>query len=92
MEEVVKKAMEKAMETLMIPARDGTKLACHRFAVPVNAEDNSEQAPAKCYGRILLMHGSTFNSRRYANIAKACVKSGFEVVLCDWRGHGESQG
>ncbi|WDE02320.1 alpha/beta hydrolase [Thalassomonas actiniarum] len=77
--------MEKAVETLMIPARDGTQLACHRYRVPVSDD-------AHCSGRVLLLHGSTFNSRRYANIAKACVKSGFEVVLCDWRGHGESQG
>ena len=71
------------IETVMIPARDGTELACHRY-VP---EDMHTP-----YGRVLFFHGSTFNSRRYANIAKACVKSGFEAVLCDWRGNGESQG
>lgn len=91
----MEKVMEKVMETLMIPARDGTKLACHRFSVSASVEGksgNSAEPGTNCFGRILLLHGSTFNSRRYANIAKACVKSGFEVVLCDWRGHGGSQG
>lgn len=71
------------MNTLMIPARDGAKLACHRYC----PEEGSDT-----HARLLFLHGGSFNSRRYANIAKACVKKGFEVVLCDWRGHGDSEG
>ena len=91
----------------MIRARDGVKLACHRYFPqerPVKSpEEKPEGGPVERpevgaeesrapYARLLFLHGGSFNSRRYANIAKACVKSGFEVVLCDWRGHGDSEG
>jgi len=71
------------MNTVMISARDGVQLACHRYCT---------EPDSKAYGRLLFLHGGSFNSRRYTNIAKACVKSGFEVVLCDLRGHGSSEG
>lgn len=67
----------------MIPARDGIKLACHQYTP-------APGTPAQA--RVLFLHGGSFNSRRYANFAKACAKQGFEAVLCDWRGHGDSQG
>ncbi|WP_197061187.1 alpha/beta hydrolase [Colwellia psychrerythraea] len=67
----------------MISARDGAQLACHCYF---------PETGSNTYGRLLFLHGGSFNSRRYANIAKACVKTGFEVVLCDLRGHGSSEG
>jgi non-heme chloroperoxidase len=73
------------MKKLMITARDGLKLACHQYL-----PEKSESLNAKA--RVMFLHGGSFNSRRYANIAKACVKQGFEVILCDLRGHGDSQG
>ena len=69
------------MNTEMVVVRDGKKIACFRY--PVDGEP-------VC--RMLFLHGSTFNSRRYANIAKACAKVGCETVLIDWRGHGQSEG
>lgn len=69
------------MNTEMVAVRDGKKIACFRY--PVDGEP-------VC--RMLFLHGSTFNSRRYANIAKACAKVGCETVLIDWRGHGQSDG
>jgi alpha-beta hydrolase superfamily lysophospholipase len=66
----------------MIKARDGIQLACHQYSPNT----------ATPLARIIFFHGSSFNSRRYANLAKACVQQGYEAVLCDWRGHGSSQG
>lgn len=83
------------MNTVMVEARDGCQLACHCHSPQSNSpqgnspQGNSPQAPT---ARLLFLHGGSFNSRRYANFAKACTNAGFEVVLCDWRGHGESQG
>lgn len=62
-------------------ARDGMRLAYDEFS--------PEQATTACF---IFLHGSTYNARRYANIAKALCAKGFKACLLNWRGHGESQG
>lgn len=61
-------------------ARDRTLLAYDRFHI----------SDAKV--TIVFLHGSTYNSRRYANIAKVLNQQGFSACLINWRGHGASEG
>lgn len=68
------------MEKIDVSMRDGVSLACYLFRL---------ERPA---ARLFYLHGSTYNSRRYFNFARACHSAGYEVVLIDWRGHGESEG
>lgn len=68
------------MKPMQFKARDGIELSLLHFAV---------DAPR---GVVVLMHGSTYNGKRYANLAKAIHRQGFEVLLPDWRGHGQSGG
>lgn len=69
------------MNTIMVKARDNIELACHQFSPSGTAT-----------ARLFLLHGGSFNHRRYANIGKNCATAGFETILVDWRGHGQSQG
>ena len=68
------------MKTIMVNARDGIPLACHQFSC------DSPKA------RVFCLHGGSLNSRRYIQLAKSCRQAGYEVIICDWRGHGESGG
>lgn len=68
------------METIMVNARDGISLACHQYLTP---QPNA---------RVFCLHGSSFNARRYNAFAKKCQQVGFEVIVCDLRGHGQSEG
>lgn len=68
------------MEQLQFKARDGVELSLLHFAC---------SSPR---GTVVLLHGSTYNGKRYGNLAKAIQRQGFEVVLPDWRGHGQSGG
>ncbi|EAQ63952.1 hypothetical protein MED121_04243 [Marinomonas sp. MED121] len=62
-------------------ARDGIRLAYDDFAPEKGAK-------ACC----IFLHGSTYNARRYANLAKALCAKGYQACLLNWRGHGESEG
>jgi non-heme chloroperoxidase len=68
------------MEAANFTARDGLELAYQYFGC-----DNARAT-------VIFLHGSTYNSRRYANVAKSLEKQQFNVVLADWRGHGASAG
>jgi alpha-beta hydrolase superfamily lysophospholipase len=68
------------MNMIMVKARDGTQLACHQFSCEMPK------------ARVFCLHGGSLNSRRYIGLAKSCQKAGYEMVICDWRGHGQSQG
>jgi|TARA_B110000114_G_C15081231_1_gene394112 non-heme chloroperoxidase len=68
------------MEKMTYVARDGALLAYDNFHI----------SDAKA--TIVFLHGSTYNSRRYANIAKVLNKEGFSACLTNWRGHGASEG
>jgi alpha-beta hydrolase superfamily lysophospholipase len=77
-------------------ARDGIRLAYDDFSpqsVVHAGKDESQHSgialPKAC---LIFLHGSTYNARRYANIAKASLKQGYQVCLLNWRGHGESGG
>lgn len=61
-------------------ARDGKRLAYRWFT---NSDTNHV---------LICLHGSTFNGLRYANFARVIAKSGANVCLPDWRGHGDSEG
>ena len=64
----------------MVAVRDGRKMACHR------------SSPEHPVARLFFLHGSTYNARRYAAIAKTAMQAGIEVILLDRRGHGMSEG
>lgn len=68
------------MKLLDFKARDGVKLSLLHL---------NHEAPR---GAAIILHGSTYNSKRYTNLAKAIVRQGFEVLVPDWRGHGQSDG
>lgn len=68
-------------------ARDGVSLAYDDFVA--NEVASKEVAAKAC---LIFLHGSTYNSRRYANIGKAMANKGYQVCLLNWRGHGESGG
>ncbi|WP_438464463.1 alpha/beta hydrolase [Marinomonas sp. PE14-40] len=82
------------MEKRSFLARDGVRLAYDEFSpegalaqgIAANSSDESSRV---CF---IFLHGSTYNSRRYANIAKALSGKGYQTCLLNWRGHGESQG
>lgn len=68
------------MKPIMVKAQDSTELACYQFTCE------------RPLARLFCLHGSSLNSRRYMMLAKICSQAGYEVILCDWRGHGLSQG
>ncbi|WP_144392893.1 alpha/beta hydrolase [Pleionea sediminis] len=59
---------------------DDTKLAYRWFPV-----DNAK-------GTVICYHGSSLTSVRYTTLARLINRSGYNVCLPDWRGHGESGG
>lgn len=63
---------------------DGTKLFWQCW------EASSPQAPRR--GRLALMHGYGEHSSRYAHVASAFVRAGWDVMAMDARGHGRSEG
>lgn len=52
--------------------------------------DDSPQANPR--GTVALMHGYAEHSARYGHIATALVRSGYQVLAIDARGHGRSTG
>jgi non-heme chloroperoxidase len=71
------------MEKSTYTARDKAKLSFDTYSC-------DPATPAKA--TVVFLHGSTYNTKRYAVIAKALLKQQFDVVLLDWRGHGASEG
>lgn len=69
------------METLKIPAKDGVQLAVHRLEPETDAK-----------ARVFILHGGSFNSKRYMGLARALMNAGYEAVAVDFRGHGASEG
>jgi alpha-beta hydrolase superfamily lysophospholipase len=65
--------------TLYLGMSDGTRLAYHTI---------SAATPAR--GIVLISHGLTEHSARYAPFAKAMSAAGFHVYAHDHRGHGET--
>ena len=61
-------------------ARDGKRLMYRWF------ESAGSQLTLIC------LHGSTFDSLRYAMLARVLAMRGVHVCLPDWRGHGDSEG
>ena len=64
------------MEKMTFIARDGAKLSYDKF----NATEHK--------ATMIFLHGSTYNSRRYASIAKALCAQSYNSCLLNWRGHG----
>lgn len=69
------------MEALKIPAKDGVVLAVQRL-VP--------EGEAKA--RLIILHGGSFNSKRYMGLCRALMNAGYEAIALDFRGHGASEG
>jgi alpha-beta hydrolase superfamily lysophospholipase len=63
-----------------ITARDGMKLELHEWLV-----DDPRMT-------VVLLHGYAEHCGRYAHVAKAWNARGIQVVGCDLRGHGKSEG
>src|SRR5688572_23513497 len=63
-----------------ITARDGVKLHLHEWLV-----DDPRIT-------IALLHGYAEHCRRYDHVAKAWNARGIQVIGCDLRGHGKSEG
>ena len=68
------------MDKMTYLARDGALLAYDKFLI-TNAK-----------ATVIFLHGSTYNSRRYANIAKVLNQQSYAACLINWRGHGGSEG
>lgn len=68
------------MDKMTFPARDGALLAY----------DDYRQENDKAI--VIFLHGSTYNSRRYANLAKKLNSDNYGACLLNWRGHGTSEG
>ena len=68
------------MDKMTYLARDGALLAYDKFLI-TNAK-----------ATVIFLHGSTYNSRRYANIAKVLNQQNYAACLINWRGHGGSEG
>ncbi|WP_042142383.1 MULTISPECIES: alpha/beta fold hydrolase [unclassified Pseudoalteromonas] len=68
------------MDKMTYLARDGVLLAYDKFLI-TNAK-----------ATVIFLHGSTYNSRRYANIAKVLNQQNYAACLINWRGHGGSEG
>ena len=65
-----------------IAAHDGTNLVVYRFAA-----GDSDSAPA-----LLMLHGLGEHGRRYDHVAEVFVRAGWNVIVPDLRGHGQSGG
>jgi len=68
------------MEKLTFLARDGEMLAYDDYQL-------GNDRPI-----VIFLHGSTYNARRYANLAKKLNGDNYGACLLNWRGHGGSQG
>ncbi|SFC32149.1 alpha/beta hydrolase [Pseudoalteromonas denitrificans] len=68
------------MEKMTFLARDGIQLAYDTLTA-INSK-----------ATMIFLHGSTYNSRRYANIAKTLHAQSYDTCLLNWRGHGASEG
>lgn len=78
-------------------ARDGVRLAYDDFVADETSSEglsfhDSDSVHGASKACLIFLHGSTYNSRRYANIAKAMCRQGYRVCLLNWRGHGDSDG
>lgn len=69
------------MEMLKIPAKDGVVLAAQRLVPEGDAK-----------ARVIILHGGSFNSKRYMGLSRALMNAGYEAVAVDFRGHGASEG
>lgn len=67
------------METLTL--RDGTRLALHDWPLE-----------RLSHGRVLIVHGLGEHAGRYAHVAAALNRAGWQVRSYDHRGHGASTG
>jgi len=68
------------MDKMTYLARDGALLAYDKFLI------------TDARATVIFLHGSTYNSRRYANIAKVLNQQNYSACLINWRGHGASEG
>lgn len=64
---------------------DGTKMFWQSW-------EAADAKPSSRRGRIALMHGYGEHSSRYAHVAAAFVRAGYDVMTMDARGHGKSEG
>ncbi len=68
------------MDLLFFKARENTRLA-YKQLIHQNATTT-----------VIFLHGSTYNSLRYKNLAKSLFNHSINTCLLDWRGHGDSEG
>lgn len=77
---------------------DGTRLRADFYtalAAPAGAgrSDGSEPAGGvQDHGVVVVVHGYCEHRKRYRHVAEALVAAGYQVLTCDLRGHGESEG
>lgn len=71
---------------------DQTKLFWQRWSgAPLDAKSFDTEGQTR-RGRIIIMHGYGEHSSRYAHVAVALVRAGYDVMAFDARGHGHSGG
>jgi alpha-beta hydrolase superfamily lysophospholipase len=74
-------ASEAKHEEGFVHSKDGLRIYWQRYLPP---------APPRA--TVAVLHGGGDHSGRYPGITAALVRAGFEVVLPDFRGHGQSDG
>lgn len=75
-----------ALETY--PCRDGSHLECRHYAATSETESETQLAPGESH--ILIVHGSSSDSRYLACLAMQLADSGYHVHTPDLRGHGSA--
>jgi alpha-beta hydrolase superfamily lysophospholipase len=79
-----------------VPAYPATSEARHEEGF-LHSKDNlrlfwQRYAPAAPRATVAVVHGGGDHSGRYPALTTALVRAGFQVDLCDLRGHGQSDG
>lgn len=79
--------------TQPVIADDGTPLSCRIWPARTPSGEGPEQESAgAAQGRLVIVHGFSEHSGRYAHVAAAFAAQGWHVMAFDQRGHGSSPG
>lgn len=78
--------------TQPVIAEDGTRLFCRVWPAWITPEGVRPKSTRLAQGRLVIVHGFSEHSGRYAHVASAFTAQGWHVMAFDQRGHGASPG